>query len=231
MAPYLAVTSTPEAALDLYRWNARMAGAMHEALGIAEVMLRNAIDRELQTWNAGKPPAHGTVYTTDWAANPAQPLWGILNPRRSGGAARHSTFATAFARAEKDRDLRTTSHVRHGAPITHDDVVAHITFGTWNVLLPRATRGGGLGPPAQRVLWEQALHRSFPHQQTPGPVKYWVERLHHLRNRVAHLEPLVDVDVLGYHRTIARLLSAIDPVVSDWYTGSSSVPAVFKTKP
>ncbi len=88
-----------------------------------------------------------------------------------------------------------------------------MTFGTWNKLLPRRDmrHSSGLGPQAQRALWNAALCKAFPNHPHPTVIKYWVDRLHAIRNRVAHLEPLCDTDVMSYHRTIARLLRAIDP--------------------
>lgn len=230
LAPYLAATSSEDEALALYRWNARMSGAFHEALGLTEVVLRNAIDRELRSWNVGRPAERGTVYDEEWVKNPARPLWAILNPpQRAGG--RRSTYQTAFARALQSRDRRDPGHPRFGAPVTHDDVVAHITFGTWNNLIPRRDEQGRIRPSGQRVLWENALKNAFPGHPDPSVVKFWVERLLHLRNRIAHLEPLIDSDVIGYHRTIVRLLRAIDPLIGDWHAGTSPVIAVNRSRP
>lgn len=52
MEPYLRATNGhKKRALNLYRWSVRLAASVQEALGITEVLLRNAIDRELQEWN------------------------------------------------------------------------------------------------------------------------------------------------------------------------------------
>ncbi|WP_185973218.1 hypothetical protein [Aeromicrobium piscarium] len=123
------MTRTPHEAVALYRWNAHMSAALHESLGLVEVALRNAIDRELRVWNQRQPPAFDTTYDDAWVENPSRPLWAILNPtQRHGG--RRSIYQAAFRRALQSRDRRDHGHPRFGAPITHDDVVAHITFGT-----------------------------------------------------------------------------------------------------
>ena len=158
----------------------------------------------------------------------------MLNPRRRGAPGNHSTYGDALRRAEKDRDARAPGHRRHGHAVDHDDVVAHLTFGTWNVLLPRkdpSTTPSGLKPAPQARLWNEALHQAFPHHSDPAVVKFWVERLHSIRNRVAHMEPLLDIDAMGYHRTVARLLKAIDPALTDWYTANSRVPEVWRRRP
>jgi len=235
-ATYLAATNSDVvAALRLYRWNIEMSGALSEALGIAEVFLRNAVDAQLRIWNAAQPPRQGTTYNHEWVRTPAKPLYAILNPRQKKGGGRHySTYSDARDRAEKDRNARQPGHRRHSHPVDHDDVVAHITFGTWNRLLPRkdtSTTPTGLKPPAQAKLWADALHHAFPHHQNPAVIKFWVERLHSIRNRVAHMEPLLDADPMSYHRTVARLLGAIDPHLRDWYTSISRIPEVCRQRP
>ncbi|MEN4397410.1 hypothetical protein [Mycolicibacterium conceptionense] len=237
LATYLAETgSDVTSAIRLYRWNIEMAGAMYEALGVAEVFLRNAVDAQLRIWNAAQP-AHATrniIYNYEWVKTPAAPLWSVLNPVRRYGSGRYSTYTDALRRAEKDRDARTPGHRRHGHAVDHDDVVAHLTFGTWNTLLPR--RQGSANPPklqpaAQATLWRDALQHAFPHHQNAVVIKFWVDRLHSIRNRVAHMEPLLDIDPMGYHRTIARLLRAIDPGLVDWYTATSRIPEVWRRRP
>jgi hypothetical protein len=237
LGTYLAETSGDmTAALRLYRWNIDMAGAMYEALGIAEVFLRNAVDTQLRQWNAAQPthPTRGISYNSEWVRTPAAPLWGILNPRRRYGTGRHSTYSDAYRRAEKDRDARPLGHRRHGHAVDHDDVVAHLTFGTWNALLPSkdtSVTPPALKPAAQASLWTDAIQHAFPHHRDAVVIKFWVDRLHSIRNRVAHMEPLLDADPLSYHRTVARLLRAIDPVLGDWYSGRSRVPDVWRQRP
>lgn len=234
-ATYLAETNGDiPAAMYLYRWNLEMGGALYEALGVAEIFLRNAVDAQLRIWNAAQPARRGVVYDHRWVENPAGPLWAILNPRRRQGGGRYSTYTDAYQRAERDRDARQPGHRRHGHAVDHDDVVAHLTFGTWNTLLPRrdtSTTPPGLKPRGQAQLWNAAIRHAFPHHPNPVVVKFWVERLHSIRNRVAHMEPLLDADPMSYHRTIARLLNAIDPGLRDWYTSVSRVPQKTRERP
>lgn len=167
-------------------------------------------------------------------SNASSAVGSILNPRRRNGPGYYSTYSDAHQRAEKDRDARAPGHRRHGHPIDHDDVVAHLTFGTWNALLPRkdpSTNPPGLKPRAQAAMWADAVRHAFPHHPNPVVIKFWVERLHSIRNRVAHMEPLIDIDPMGYHRTVARLLNAIDPVLGDWYSGTSRIPEVWRRRP
>ncbi len=232
-ATYLHHAGNDHDALQLYRWNLEMSGALHEALCIAEVALRNVLDRELRTWNAMQPPRRGATYGDNWIENPAGPLWAILHPGGGRGGPRRSVHREANERALKDQRDRRPGHRRHGMPVDHDDLVAHLTFGTWKKMLARkdAHHPSGIGPVAQRTLWNEALHRSFPNKPSPTVIHYWVDRLHTLRNRVAHHEPLCDTDPTSYHRTVARLLRAMDPALAEWFAGVSRIPEVDRRRP
>lgn len=226
--PYLAEGGSVAAALRLYRWNIELSGAIHESLAIVEVALRNAMDARLQVWNQSRPPLPGQApYGANWVERPAKPLDPLLNP-----APNKSTYVSARSRALEDSNLRDPSHPRHGAPPNHDDLVAHITFGTWVKILPNKKDAQfGFGPSKQRGLWVHALKGAFPHHADPLVIHHWAQRLHRLRNRIAHVEPLISTDVISYHRTAARLLRAIDPTVGSWYAGVSRIPKVCKERP
>lgn len=234
-ATYLALTNNdPYQALLMYRWNIEMGGALQEALSVAEVFLRNTMDPQLRKWNAAQPRRQGgPAYNHEWVKHPAGPLYAILNPRRARGGGRYSTYDDVRRRAQDASRARPLTHRRYGHPVDHDDVVAHMTFGTWKRLLPGKdlTDPSGIGPHGQRQLWQNALEQAFPHHPDPIVINYWVDRLHNLRNRVAHLEPLCDIEVMSYHRTIARLLRSIDPALASWYSGISRVPELWRQKP
>lgn len=233
LRPYFAAAGSLSGAMRLYRWNLELSGAIHESLGIVEVTMRNSIDAQLQIWNQARPAAVGTaLYGTNWVERPARPLEGLLNPRGRGGRSPKSTYESARERAIKDSNLRDPSHPRHAAAPNHDDIVAHITFGTWVKLLPsRRDSQGRIEPSGQRGLWVNALRHSFPHHPDPLVIHHWANRLHLLRNRIAHVEPLIATDVMSYHRSAARLLRAIDPAMGDWYAGISRIPEVYRRRP
>lgn len=233
LRPYFAAAGSLSGAMRLYRWNLELSGAIHESLGIVEVTMRNSIDAQLQIWNQARPAAVGTaLYGTNWVERPARPLEGLLNPRGRGGRPPKSTYESARERAIKDSNLRDPSHPRHAAAPNHDDIVAHITFGTWVKLLPsRRDSQGRIEPSGQRGLWVNALRHSFPHHPDPLVIHHWANRLHLLRNRIAHVEPLIATDVMRYHRSAARLLRAIDPAMGDWYAGISRIPEVYRRRP
>lgn len=93
-------------ALALYEWNIRASEALLGQAAVVEVVVRNAIDRELGTWSLAK---HGTI------------TWFDHVPLDAKGAA---DLRRARARA-----------TRYGqAPEIHGKVIAELTFGFWRYL-------------------------------------------------------------------------------------------------
>jgi hypothetical protein len=48
LGPYRSVTRNDTEALELYRWNMRVSGELHQMLALVEVGLRNALDAQLR---------------------------------------------------------------------------------------------------------------------------------------------------------------------------------------
>lgn len=226
-ASYRASTTSDADAARLYRWNLEMAGAFHESLSIVEIVLRNAIDRELRVWNTTRRDRTGQDHSSEWVKDPARPLYGLLNNPK------FRTYDSAHTRAVQSAQARSANHPRHGHPVSHDDIVANITFGTWVKLLPK----GDPNNPGQNAtgptdgLWQNALKNAFPNKPHGPVIHYWTTRLHQLRNRVAHAEPLMSVDFMSYHRTATRLLRAIDTEAGQWHSGISKVPHLASARP
>lgn len=214
----------PYLALELYKWNLQLSAAFQQVLAVTEVALRNAIDEQLRTWNAAQPRRsepgsihvqRGGTYGQDWLIDAARPLNSLTRDSRKS-ARKHATEADGS---------RDAAHPRKGAPVTHDDILAQITFGVWPKLLPTkdTTDASFRG---RQILWQQALRHAFPHN-TNDPNGYIVadraSRLHALRNRVSHMEPLLGVNITARHNDALRLLAAISPEVRDWCAGMSTV--------
>lgn len=222
MKPYLdAAHQNEKGALTLYRWHTDLTAAVQTVLGLTEVVLRNAMDRELQAWNNGQIPG-----TSSWLlAEPAAPLRSL-----SAGKRRE-----AQERALKSQLARSRQHARHGAPVSHDDVLAHITFGLWKELLPNhLPSAGNATENANRLrLWNEGLRNAFPGvQDSDGEITFWrVAHLHELRNRVSHMEPLLNVDVKDRTDDAFKLLQSIDGVVANWVAGGSQVQSVLNRRP
>ncbi|MGC4806579.1 hypothetical protein [Micromonospora sp. DT233] len=106
-----AVGGDLDQAVTLYEWNATMSGAFWITLGHVEVLIRNAMHRQLTDWSTR---THGEPR---WYLDPG----GVLDGRR------HKQIATAREQATRD-----------GRQETPGRVVAELTFGFWPFLLTRS---------------------------------------------------------------------------------------------
>jgi len=215
----------PFRALELYKWNLQLSAAFQQVLAITEVALRNAINEQLRLWNATQPHhTHpGVTHSPDWLVDPARPLNSMTRDSRR----------SARKHAEEADDDRDPLHPRKGVPVNHDDMLAQITFGVWTKLLPTSDTAD-TNYRGRQILWQEALQHAFPHRGD-DPDGYIVAsragRLHGLRNRVSHMEPLLNVNITARHNDALRLLGAISPEVRDWCSGLSSVIEVRRKCP
>ncbi|MFJ7289637.1 hypothetical protein ACIQUC_15085 [Curtobacterium sp. NPDC098951] len=97
---------TTTGALRLYEWNMRAAASVMELTGIVEVVARNALDRELRVWAAGRTRAP----------------WFDVVPLDARGSA---DLDKARARASRNGRLVEV----------HGRVIAELTFGFWRYLV------------------------------------------------------------------------------------------------
>lgn len=89
------------------------------------------------------------------------------------------------------------------------------------------------GETGRQLLWNKALAAAFPKLTgAPGDLVDQVDHIYELRNRVAHLEPLLNSGMVAdrFARMRAVLL-AIDPALETWFVSRQRVTAVLKTKP
>lgn len=212
MDPYLRRSNgNVKGALNLYHWNVDFSAAAYEALHILEVVMRNAMDAELCSWNARQVAPDGANRSVDWLIDPAPVLMRLLR----GDHLKAQKYAGI---ALKNR--RTPLHA---------DMLAQLTFGTWRFLLPTK-----LGKDAGRdLLWRDALSDAFSRRSTsdPAPLMRSVGNLYKLRNRVAHLEPLLDVNAQTVLKDLRHVLGAIDSSTEDWVVARQRITTMAKRKP
>ncbi|MDO5512345.1 Abi family protein [Corynebacterium sp.] len=215
---YVAAGKDIEKAVQLYRWNTRLAGAFHSQLSYFEVLTRNAMNSALQDWNDSQ------CGHRDWSLEhqSAQLLYDMFN--------RPMVQARKWARKESKR--RRDGHARQNAPLNHDDVVAQLTLGNWSNLLGEALPAHR--PNAER-LWKECLHRAFPNidpgDQSREDIGKKFERLTHLRNRVSHQENLLKTNVRSRLNDMLAVLKAIDESYPHWAMVGSQVRQVAREDP
>ena len=97
-----------------YRWNTRLAGALHSQLSYFEVLTRNAMNNALQDWNDKEKGSR------DWSLEhqSAQLLYDMFK----------GPIGQARKWARKESQRRRNGHARKNAPLSHDDVIAPVSY-------------------------------------------------------------------------------------------------------
>lgn len=108
---YLSVAGSAERAADLYAWNGRLSAAVHEELGMLEIVLRNALDRQLVKYHQVALNGDGR-----WYADPRMP-W---------------QSARMIEQVDRAR-AQATGNWRF--PELQGKVIAELTFGFWRYVL------------------------------------------------------------------------------------------------
>ena len=207
LASYLHATGgSLGSAIDLYDWNTLAGGALHEDLGRLEVLFRNAIDDELV--RHGRTQGWQTTWYRRTQLFPGQP------PDR------------ARADINKARQ-RATRRGRY--PEVRGKVIAELGFGFWRYLCE---------PPYHTSLWVPALTAAFAlHPSAPNTRRVRAEvadrmqRLHFLRNRIAHHEPIHRRDLARDHRQLLEVVGWICSDSRSWVAARSRTPAVLAARP
>lgn len=208
LGPYLREVGqgNESTALELYQWGTELEGAFHATLSFLEIALRNSIDTQLQKWNSENSHRKWTT--------PGETREEIRNI-----AGRGLKSARKYAKEELERKHNTTNIIP-----SHDDILAQFTFGNLSYFF---IDPGGHRPPVRQdirqTLWQECLKDAFPDLDKPvdkricntpdGLIKIGnsLEHLRRLRNKVAHHDNLLQVDVRRQIHAINSVLGKIDP--------------------
>lgn len=142
-------------------------------------------------------------------AHPRSPLFAPTGARHDANV----RFREQLAEARRAAAQSASGGVRHG------DVVAQLPFGFWRFLGAKAH---------EKALWVPYLHTAFP----PGTdrradVDEPLVRLHRVRNRIAHHEPLLKVNLTARLHDVVTLAGRLDPelgrYVATWSTTARCV--------
>ncbi len=212
-ATYLAAAngSRPNA-LALYEWNIRAASAIQQDLCHLEIGLRNAYDTALRKHWPG--PA-------DWTNDPL----GVFPRQRStrGGKGTANPKAKVDVNATPRTLLMKARQDAGGSAAQPGKVVAELSLGFWRYLSIKRH---------EKHLWVPYLHHAFP----PGTdrsrdVDSRIFRLHTIRNRVAHHEPLLGVNLLARLGDILDLAKLINPDLSAYIDSTTQIRQVVADRP
>jgi hypothetical protein len=200
-----AATGDPDRALALYEWNARLSAAVFRDLAHLEVALRNAYDRALSDHWSGPP------HWTSAGDRVFAPLYRTRSGRRIDVNERvRATLSQALS-------------IAGGKAAPPGKVVAELMFGFWRYLSSAAH---------EKALWVPCLHRAFPPGTDRGRhVDSRVRRLHQLRNRIAHHEPLLRTDLAARLADLFDLAALLDPSFGQYLRATTAAPALLASRP
>jgi hypothetical protein len=101
-------------------------------------------------------------------------------------------------------------------------IVAGLSFGFWSGLLGSR----------YEELWRDCIHRAFPHSSgRRKQVSAAMERARKFRNRLAHHDSMINVDVPFEIRHIIELASFIDKDAANWLERRSTTMTVYGERP
>lgn len=105
---------------------------------------------------------------------------------------------------------------------TRHQIIAGLSFGFWS----------GLLGPRYEELWRDCLHRAFPNSSGKRKqIAVAVERVRKFRNRLAHHDSTINVDIPFEVRQIFELAAYIDPAAAKWLERRSTVMSVYAQRP
>lgn len=193
MDPFLtAAQANPKKALELYAWNAQMAGAALEQISHLEVLLRNAIDAQLsyraQEITRGIP-------------------WFLLPP---------------YNKVQPEAIDTVRTRLRPLGRETRDQIIAGLSFGYWS---------GWVGS-KHEDLWRQSLRFAFPHGTGQRKeVSALVEQVRKFRNRIAHHDSLLKVDIGFEMNAVFSLAAIINEDAAQWMRSVDRTREIGAAKP
>lgn len=197
-------------ALALYDWNARVSAAVLRDLAHLEVALRNAYDRALLD---AAPP--GCSHWTFSAATLFAPLY---RTKRAPGGVPRLVDVNRPSREIVEAAVRNAG----GLSAPPGKVIANLSFGFWRYLSSKAH---------EKSLWVPYLHAAFPQKTNRADVDARIGRLHGLRNRAAHHEPLLDTNLLARLDDLLWIAERLDPAFGRYMATSTDVRTLHTCRP
>ena len=108
-----------------------------------------------------------------------------------------------------------------GTPVERGQVVAALSFGSWR----------GLFGPTYERLWRQQLSHAFPGAGTRKHMSVPLTKLNQFRNRLAHHDSILHVNVAGRLDQMVQIATYSDPRAGAWLKRSSRMLEVSTGRP
>lgn len=196
-------------ALRLYEWNAAVSAALLRDLSHLEIGLRNAYDRAL--CDGMRDRERHWTFESDVLFPPA---W----QKAANGVRYDANRTTRKLLADA---VRAAGGVTGSLP-PPGKVIAELPFGFWRYLSVKRH---------DQRLWIPYLHKAFRPGIARRAVDEPIKRLHRLRNRVAHHEPLLNIDLRARCDDVLTLAGLILPELRSYIAATTSCPKLLAQRP
>lgn len=197
-------------ALRLYDWNTRTSAAILRDLAHFEVALRNAYDVALIP---ATPPGQ-----THWTFASTAVFPPLYRTKRAAAQPAQRTDINRKPREILDGAVQAAG----GCSAPTGKVIANLTFGFWRYLSSKAH---------EKSLWVPYLHTAFPAKTNRSDLDARVGRLHELRNRVAHHEPLLTTNLAAALQDVLWVTERIDPAIAQYIASRTDIPTLNASRP
>ncbi|WP_143261544.1 Abi family protein [Allokutzneria sp. NRRL B-24872] len=206
LAPYVFACGDDQAhALRLYEWNIELSGALYEALAVVEVVVRNVIHDELTAWHTSR----------------GLPGTWLDDPQRQLGEPARRDLAKAKERAQQWRTVRGVREATRPDP-PPGAIIAELSFGFWSFLLAAQY---------EHTLWTPSIRHGFPGTNKRELVQRPLRRLHQIRNRIAHLEPVHARNHEADERDMHTVLHLACPETANWARSMRRIAEIASKRP
>lgn len=112
---------------------------------------------------------------------------------------------------------------RFKKPPRKDDLVSQLSLDFWSNLFR---------PEYDRHLWQTQMSQLFPNRTvTRSAFAIEISQINRLRNRIAHHEPILELNTSYDHHTILEIIGHRSMPTKSWVKAHSTVPQMLRTKP
>lgn len=116
-----------------------------------------------------------------------------------------------FALAQRNCIIKAKENLKKENKTTSpDNLISLLSFGFWT---------GLLGPYYETKLWRPCFHKIFVANQRPFLRKqayYEINLIRLLRNRIAHHEPILRIDLPKHYQRIIKVITWFCPATAAW---------------
>lgn len=201
-------------ALDLYRWNLDLSMAFFGSIHYFEVAFRNHVDMAMTKWMQAE-------YEKMGGQKDRAPHWLddkrdlVLGKSPIDHSCINSKTKTIISSAKKQAARR------HNPP-SEGHIISEITMGTWVWILKPGSRDSP---------WVNALKNSFDGNVQKSKLTESLDQLVDLRNRIAHHEPIFDLDLIEEYNNLIRTSEIISLRLAWWIDSTSQVEKMIRSQP